>query len=218
MKNSSFKKIVLILLSSFFIPISYAQDSGDQKTYFGAEYAFVKFKDQSSIASVLVSSVGGSATSTQDTGITVGRFFGGYSFTENLGAELGYITSSVANATFSGVSRSGVSYSGTAQYKLSGVDYSAVLRPDKSSNLNGLFFKLGLHSITAQNDVSVITGSGSGAASSKVSGTGTLAGIGYEQTISPNTAARYSYAIYDKIAGVSGSSASLYTVSVIYKF
>jgi hypothetical protein len=218
MHTNKLNKILLTFFSCLFLANSYAQDSADQKSYVGAEYAFIKFKNQSSIASVLVSAVGGSATSTQDTGITVTRFFGGYSFTENVGAELGYIASSTANATFSGVSRTSVSYSGTAQYSLTGVDYSAVLRPEKASSLNGLFLKLGMHSISAQNNVSVVTGSGSGAASSKVTGSGTLVGIGYEQTISSNAAARYSYSIYDKLAGVSGSSASFFTVSVVYKF
>lgn len=195
-----------------------AQNASEQKAYGGIEYAWVKFKDQTSIASVLVSSVGGTATSTQDTGIGVGRFYGGYAFTENLGAEIGYVTSSKANATFSGVARNGVAYSGNATYKVSGVDYAAVIRPSKASGMNGLFFKLGGHSLSGDSTVSVVSGAGAGAASSSVSGSGTLYGLGYEADISPKMALRFAYTNYSKIAGVSGSDANIYTVGVNFKF
>ena len=170
------------------------------------------------MASVLVSSVGGTASSTQDTGVGIGRLFGGYAFTENVGAEIGYVTSGAANATFSGVARNGVAYSGTAQYKVSGVDYAVVLRPSKATGLNGLFFKLGGHALSAENEVRVVTGAGSGAATSTVSGSGTLYGVGYEADLAPNLALRVAYANYSKIAGVSGSDANIYTVGITFKF
>lgn len=195
-----------------------AQSASEQKAYGGLEYAWVKFKDQTSIASILVSSLGGTATSTQDTGVGVGRFYGGYAFTENLGAEIGYVTSSKANATYSGVARNGVAYSGNATYEVSGFDYAAVIRPSKASGMNGLFFKLGGHSLSGDSTVRVVTGAGSGAASSSVSGSGTLYGFGYESDISPKMAVRFAYTNYSKIAGVSGSDANIYTVGVNFKF
>jgi len=214
------------ILSNFFLTLglccigsgAFAQQVPDKKGYVGAEYSWVKFKDETSIASILVSAVGGSASSTQDTGISIGRFFGGYSFTENIGAEVGYVVSGTANATFSGTASNGTSYSGTASYKLSGLDYSALVRPSKSSGLNGLFFKLGGHSLSGTNTVTLTTGSGSGAASSTVSGSGTLYGLGYDANISRDTSLRLGYTVYNRVAGVSGSDANVLSVGVAFRF
>lgn len=218
MMNKQFLQVGLGMAAFLIAAPSIAQTSTEQKAYGGVEYAWVKFKDQTSIASVLVGSVGGTATSTQDTGISIGRFYGGYALTENLGVEIGYVMSGTANATFSGVARNGVAYSGNAQIKVSGVDYAAVFRPSKASGLNGLFFKLGGHSLSGDTTVSLITGAGSGAASTSVSGSGTLYGLGYEAEIAPNMAVRAAYTTYSKIAGVSGSDANIYTVGLNFKF
>jgi hypothetical protein len=61
---------------------SFAQNGDASKGYIGAEFGSVQFKDQTSIASGLVGAVGGSATSVQDAGTSVGRFFGGLTVTE----------------------------------------------------------------------------------------------------------------------------------------
>ena len=215
------KNLFQVCLSAVFCLVStqsIAQSNVEQKVYGGFDFARVTFKDQTSIASILVSSVGGTASSTQDTGVSISRFYGGYGFTENLGAEIGYVTSSQANATFSGVSRTGVAYSGTATYKVSGLDYAAVIRPSKASGMNGLFFKLGGHSFTGDTSVRIVSGAGAGAASSSVSGTGTLYGFGYEADISPTMAVRYAYTNYKTIAGVNGSDANIYSVGVNFKF
>jgi OmpA-like transmembrane domain len=215
------KNLFQVCLSAVFCLIStqsIAQSNVEQKVYGGFDFARVTFKDQTSLASILVSSVGGTASSTQDTGVSISRFYGGYALTENLGAEIGYLTTSQANATFSGVSRTGVAYSGNATYKVSGLDYAAVIRPSKASGMNGLFFKIGGHSLSGDSSVNVISGAGAGAASSTVRGSGTLYGFGYETDISPKMAVRFGYTNYNKIAGVTGSDANIYSVGVNFKF
>ena len=116
------------------------------------------------------------------------------------------------------MSRTGVAYSGNATYKVSGFDYAAVIRPSKDSGINGLFFKLGGHSLSGDSSVSIVSGAGAGAASSSVSGSGTLYGFGYETEISPMMVARFGYTNYKTIAGVSGSDANIYSVGVNFKF
>lgn len=195
-----------------------AQDTNATKGYFGAEFGSVTFKDQTSFATVLVNAVGGTATSTQDTGVNVGRIFGGLAVNENFGAELGYIFTNTANATFSGVSRSAVAYSGSATQKTTGFDYSALIRPSQSTGLNGLFLRVGGHSLSTQASVSLVTGSSSGASSSTTSGTGSLLGIGYDAKINDKLDFRVAYTGYNSVAGVSGNDLSLLSIGLIAKF
>lgn len=195
-----------------------AQTATPFKGYIGAEYGAVKFKDQTSVASALVSAVGGSASSVQDTGINVGRFFGGINLTENVGAELGYVMSGTANANFSGVSRTSVSYSGSASQKVNGFDYSALIRPNLSTGFNGAFLKVGGHSLSIQTDVSVATGSSSGLSSATTSGTGSLIGIGYDGKINEKLDFRIAYTAYNSVAGISGNDTTLWTIGLVGKF
>ena len=51
-----------------------------------------------------------------------------------------------------------------------------------------------------------------------MSGTGTLFGIGYDSEISQNMNVRYAYTNYNKIAGVTGSEANVFTIGVNFKF
>ncbi len=195
-----------------------AQDAAPAKGYLGVEYGAVKFKDQTSVASALVSAVGGSASSVQDTGISVGRFFGGINLTENVGAELGYVMSGTANATFSGVSRTSVAYSGSASQKISGFDYSALIRPNVSTGFNGVFVRVGGHSMSIQTDVSIVTGSSSGVSNSTTSGTGSLIGLGYDGKINDKLDFRIAYTSYNNVAGISGNDSNLWTIGLIGKF
>lgn len=207
----------LTLLATFSL-VTHAQNTNAITPYLGVEFGSIQFKDQTSVASGLVSAVGGTATSTQDTGMTVGRFFGGVNLTENIGAELGYIYSGTANATFSGVSRSAVAYSGSATQKADGVDYSALIRPNVSTGLNGLFLRVGGHSLNIKTDVSLVTGTTSGASSSNTSGTGALFGIGYDGKINEKLDFRVSYTSYNSVAGKSGNDINLISFGLISKF
>lgn len=197
---------------------SFAQEANFSKGYFSFEYGTVKFKDQQSIASALVNAVGGTATSVQDTGTTVGRIFGGMNFTENVGAELGYIIAGTANASFSGVSRTAVAYSGSLTQKTSGFDYSALVRPSINTGYNGLFVRLGGHTISNTTEVTIVTGSSLGITGSTTSGTGSLIGVGYDGKINNQLDYRIAYTAYNSIAGVSGNDITYLSFGLIAKF
>jgi len=170
-----------------------------------------------SIANTLVNAVGGSAVVTQDTSTTVGRLYGGYNFTENVGVELGYSQSANVTTGVAGVAGNSVAYTGTGTTSYSGVDYSVVLRPSISTGMNGLFFKLGGHSLTAQSNAT-LTGTSTASASSSVSGSATLLGIGYDWPVSANGSVRFAYTGLDKLAGQSGSSTGITSVGYLIKF
>lgn len=212
------KSAIAIAAVSLCATSSFAQNSTAAKGYVGAEFGSVQFKDQTSIAPALVSANGGSATSTQDTGVTVGRFFGGLTITENFDAELAYINTGTANATFSGVTRTAVAYSGSATVKITGFDFSALIRPSQSTGLNGLFVRVGGHSLSAQTDVSVATGTTSGAASSTTSGSGALLGFGYDGKFTDKFGYRVAYTAYNSAAGISGNDISMFSVGLIARF
>jgi hypothetical protein len=190
----------------------------EAKGYIGAEYGAIRFNNTGSLASALVSTVGGSATSVQDTGMTVGRLFGGLLINENISAELGYVLTGNANASFSGVSRTNVSYSGSATQKASGFDYSALIRPSVSTGLNGLFFRVGGHSMTVDSSITLVTGVGAGVASGSTSGTGSLYGIGYDIELDKKSNVRLGYTTYNSVAGTSGSDVTAFTVGFVSKF
>jgi hypothetical protein len=209
---------VAVAIVGLFTTSSNAQNAPLSKGYLGFEFGAVKFKDQQSIASGLVGAVGGTASSVQDTGTTIGRFFGGLSVNENFGAELGYIMSGTANASFSGVSSGSVAYSGTASQKTTGFDYSALIRPGISTGYNGLFLRVGGHSLSTKVDVNIVTGSSSGVSSSTTSGTGSLIGIGYDGKINDKLDFRLAYTAYNSVGGVSGNDTSLVSFGLIAKF
>jgi hypothetical protein len=213
-----FKSAIAVAALGLCVTSSFAQSANTSKGYIGAEYGSVKFKDQTSLASGLVNLVGGTASSVQDTGISVGRFFGGLTVTENFDAELGYITSGSANATFSGVSRTAVAYSGSATVKVSGLDYSALVRPSHSTGLNGLFLRVGGHSLSTQTDVSLAVGATAGVSSTTTSGTGSLFGIGYDGKFNDQIGYRVAYTAYNSVAGVSGNDVTLLSVGLVVKF
>jgi hypothetical protein len=210
--------IATAVAAAVFAPQAFAQDTNGNKFYVGAEYGSFQFKDQSSVATALVGAVGGTASSTQDTGMGVGRFFGGIAITENFGAELGYIYSGSANATFSGVSRTGVAYSGSATQKAYGLDYSAIIRPSISTGLNGMFVRVGGHSLSVESSVSIATGGASGVGSATTSGTGSLIGIGYDGAFNNKLGYRLAYTSYNGVAGASGNDVSLFSLGIIAKF
>jgi hypothetical protein len=197
---------------------AYAQTANSFTPYMGAEFGRVNFKNQTGVATILVNAIGGSASSTQDTGVGVGRLFGGLNFNENFGAELGYITTSNATATFNGVSSGGVAYTGTASQKTDGVDFSALIRPSISTGMNGLFARIGGHSLSIKNTVTIATGAASGASSSTVSGTGALFGIGYDGKISDKIDFRAAVTLYNQVANISSNDTTLFSVGIVGKF
>ncbi|QDL53592.1 outer membrane beta-barrel protein [Rhodoferax aquaticus] len=150
--------------------------------------------------------------------MSAGRFFGGLAISENFGAELGYITTSTASATVSGVSRSAVAYSLSATTKTNGVDYSALIRPSHSTGLNGLFIRIGGHTLSTQTDVSGVIGGVSGIESKTTSGSGALFGMGYDAKITEALGVRVAYTSYNSVSGLSNNDVSLLSAGLVAKF
>jgi hypothetical protein len=156
-----------------------AQDQ-EKKLSFGVELGWATPTDTGNVSQSLVAGLGGTATSSQDSGATVGRVFAAYAFTENIGAELGYLLSNDWRVNFSGTTGGGVGYSGNTGLSISGADLALVLRPSKSTGKNGLFLKLGGTSYTEKFNYKVTTGVGVGAGNASETGAGSLVGLGYD--------------------------------------
>lgn len=216
--NRNLIPLISLLVAGTFSTLASAQHANSLKPYVGVEFGRVSFKDQTTVASVLVNAVGGSASSVQDTGFSIGRYFAGLNVNENFGAEVAYIYSSTASATFSGVSRTAVAYTGTSTLLTSGVDYSVLVRPSVSSGVNGLFARIGGHSLSVKNEVTLLTGTTSGAASATTSGTGLLYGVGYDGKISDKVDFRVGWTMYNTVAGITGNDNSSFTVGILAKF
>jgi opacity protein-like surface antigen len=217
------KKQTSALLGTLLMTVTAVAAHAQQQTpaasrfYIGAEYGSATLKDRSGdLAAALVAAVGGTATASQDTSVSVTRLLGGYNVSPNLGIELGYMQSGTVNYRFSGVS--GSAYAGSANISISGMDYTVVLRPSSAPGLNGLFFKLGGHSLTQKLDVAVASGTAAVAGSSSTSGSGVLYGLGYDLKLSSNLDVRFAYTGADKIAGISNSNINYLSIGLIGRF
>ena len=212
------KKLLLTLpIIAISVSSTYADDFV-AKPYLGFDYGTAKLSDETtSVATSLVSSLGGSATVTQSSSITNYRFFGGYDLTENLGLELGYSKSSDVTFGISGTAGStysNVSYSGSYTTAISGLDYSMLLRPSIASGLNGLFFRIGGHNLTSKTSGSITVSTTTVASSTSESGNGLLYGFGYDTKIGKDLDFRLEYRKMNDIAGDSSLYASFYTVGI----
>jgi hypothetical protein len=132
-KNST--KLAFLISTLMGTSIAQAQSMNNSTNFYvGADLGYSSVSDNSQqLANALVTSVGGSATVTQNTGVAIGRLFGGYKINENFALELGYGASSNVNYSFSGISRSSVAYTGSASESIYGLDYAVVVRPSVST-------------------------------------------------------------------------------------
>ena len=208
---------VAVLLSS--LGFAHAQSNSPEKFYGGLEVGRSNVANQTgTLTSSLVSLLGGSASATQGSSINDYRVFGGYKLNENVNFELGYLQTSSLGLNFSGRSSGSVAYTGSAGFKFSGFDYSVLLRPDVATGMNGLFFRLGGHSLKSTTDVSVTVSGSSTSSTTSQSGTGTLFGIGYDINIAKNVDLRASVNRLNKLAGQSDANATVYSVGVLTRF
>lgn len=136
-------------------------------------------------------------------GSGLGRVFGGYNFNESIGVELG----AYRMATYE--YRSGLVNANVDNW---GIDYSLLLRPNKSSGLNGLFVRAGGH----WSDTSV-DACGFFCASANQSGSGFLAGAGYDAKFNETTSARISYTYRDSLSSLEADGHTG-TVGIFYNF
>ncbi|RXZ38174.1 hypothetical protein D9O50_01090 [Oxalobacteraceae bacterium CAVE-383] len=204
-------------VSTFFVTAVQAQ-TFTPGFYAGAELGSAQVKDQSgNISSALVSSVGGTANASQDKNVFIGRIFGGYKIIENVDVELGYFQTNSYSLNFNGTSSGGTAYSGSANQKLSGFDYSVLLRPSISTGFNGAFLRLGGHYSKVKADVSV-TGVTTAVASGNQNGSGFVAGLGYDFNVADNIDIRAEYMHLDNIGGSSSNSTDSIMIGVVGKF
>ena len=214
MKNILISTAVLAALVS---SNAFAEDAKTTGAYAGAELGYSRVKnDSQELANGLVSEVGGSVIVTQDTGVAIGRLFAGYNVNENFAVELGYLHTADINLSAAGVAGNSVAYTATADASVKGVDYAVLIRPSTSTGLNGLFAKVGGHSLKASTDYS-LTGTSTVSFRDSVKGSGVLLGFGYQASISNNIDARATYTYYDNVAGEDGH-ANVFSLGILAKF
>ena len=212
------KKVLLsvVLLAS---ATSFAQSNSFKPGFYaGIDAGYTKVSDQTNTtATTLVSGVGGSAAVTQNTGIGVGRIFGGYKVTENFDVELGYFQTGDITQNIAGVARNSVAYTGSVKIETSGYDYSVLARPNISTGWNNAFLKIGGQHSEYKSTIT-LTGTSTASISNKVNGNGYLFGAGYDFNVANNIDVRAQATRLMKIAGESDSNATIYQIGVVGKF
>lgn len=199
----------LLFVVSTFLSCSVAS----AENYVGAEggYGFVDIKAKQT-AQTLANLSGQTVSYTYDRGALTGRLYFGFALTENVAIELGYFASANATAkyTISGASA-------TENYSSSGLDAGLVYKPSE----DGVFFKAGFHSSKVEGDGSVtIGGTTYNVTSISKSGTGLMAGIGYEAKMnsSSDLKTRFGWAYYNKVGGVSDVNVNLIYLGLVKGF
>jgi hypothetical protein len=184
------KKLLLTILIVFgFSNVTYAEEG---QFRFGVELGWTPVEIEAEKTAQAIANASGSTVLTEyDKGAFVGRAFGEYGISSNLGVEVGYFQTSGAGATY----KIGAD-SASESYDIHGVDFSAVFKSPE-----GLFGKVGIHSSTIDGSANVTIGSTSYAATASKTGTGALIGGGIE---SGNT--RYSITHYADIGGIDTSA------------
>lgn len=174
-------------------------------------YGFVDIKAKQT-AQTLANLSGSTVKYTYDKAALSGRFFLGMDVAENLAVELGYFMSANASATYT---ISGAS--ATENYSTSGFDAGLVFKP----SANGLFLKAGFHRSEVSGDASVKIGNTTyNIAANSKSGTGLVAGIGYEAQFNntPDMKWRMGWSHYNKVGGVSDANVNLLYIGLLKKF
>jgi hypothetical protein len=204
----------LLSMSSF----TMAQEG--KNLYGGIEYGASRISGQAQeIANALVSTVGGSATVTQDLGAYTGRLFVGYRLDEKWSVEGGFFRSGDFKISATGRSGAGVAYSVNGAIDAQGVDLSAVYFPMATkASREGFFFRGGLHSSSVEFSSNLTIGGQTTRSSSKDSGMGYLFGIGYDWNFGNGAFLRTSITRLMKLGGESDSDATYYAVGVGMSF
>ena len=190
-----------------------------QGFYLGAGVGFNKVDNElNKFNTEMVSVLGGSIASTQETSVRNLRLVGGYKVNENVAVELGYINTSKWDLNFSGTTGRSVAYSGNGNVSFSGFDISAVLRPSVASGYNNFFATVGVHNYKAKVGVNFAVSGTNYASTESQSGTGVMFGAGYDWKIDKDLDLRVSVTRINKLAGESGSNTTNYGVGLIKHF
>lgn len=177
------KKLLTVSLMAL---ISVNTLAADKESYVGVEAGYVHVK-----------------TPGFSDGSGIARVFGGYNFNESIGIELG----AYRMATYQ--YRSGVINANVDNW---GIDYSLLLRPNKSSGLNGLFVRAGGHWSDTSVDACAFS-----CGSASQSGSGFLAGVGYDAKLNEATSARISYTYRDSVSDLDADG-HVTTIGLLYGF
>jgi len=183
------------------------------QSFMGIEggYAYIDTAAKDTAQS-LANSTGRTVSYTQDRGAMLGRVFGGYDFDKIFGFEIGAFASGNAANNYA---FSGTTVTAKEEYKVTGFDGALRIKFQDT----GLFAKIGAHSSTVSAGASVsINGATYAAANSSKSGTGYLAGLGYETPLSNDLFYRVTAYYYNALGGLSDANASLVTVGIVKKF
>ena len=165
------KKIIIILAFVFgFSGIINAAEQGQMT--FGVEIGWSPVDlEAEKTAQELANLSGSTVVVTYDAGSFVGRIFGEYGVSSNLGLEVGYFQTSSADAKYTIGSDSA-----SESYDASGLDVSAVFRSS-----DGFFGKVGMHSSTVDGAASLVIGGTTYAVTGSRDGGGALFGLGFEE-------------------------------------
>ena len=193
------KKLLLTIIIVFgYSNVTYAEEG---QFRFGVELGWTPVEIEAEKTAQAIANASGSTVLTEyDKGAFVGRAFGEYGISSNLGVEVGYFQTSGAGATY----KIGAD-SASESYDIHGVDISAVFKSPE-----GLFGKVGIHSSTIDGSANVTIGGTSYAATASKTGTGALIGGGIEID---NT--RYSIIHYADIGGID-TSATFFSVGLLF--
>ena len=200
-------KKVLVLLAVFVgSTLAHAE-----RNYFGIEGGWASVDSSAADdAQLLANAIGQTVNVTYDKGAVVGRVFVGFPLDDKLAIEVGaFQTGDVTEKyTWNGGSVN-------ANASASGFDLSAIVKPADE----GIFFKIGMHSskINAQAALTV-SGFGSINLGNSPSGTGFLAGVGFEGKLDETSALRFGYTYYNKIGGEADADTSMVTASYLKRF
>ncbi|HEY4318953.1 MAG TPA: outer membrane beta-barrel protein [Herbaspirillum sp.] len=210
-------KLAVALASTIFVTAVHAQ-TFQPGFYGGAEMGYSPIHDLSgSPAAKLQSELGGNVDFSRNKDVFSGRIFGGYKLTENVDLELGYFQSNSYGMNFS-TTVGGLPYTGKLSQKVSGLDYSVLLRPSISTGFNGAFMRVGGHYSTIKADFLMNVGEYSKAQSTSQSGAGFTIGLGYDFDVAKHVAIRTEYNRMESIGGRSDTPMDTFRIGVIGKF
>ena len=183
------KKLIYIALLIF--GFSNLVNAEEGQFRFGIELGWTPIDiEAEETAQAIANASGSTVTVEYDTGAFVGRVFGEYGISSNLGIEVGYFQTSGAGATYTIGANSA-----SEEYDIHGLDLSAVFKSPE-----GFFGKVGLHSSTIDGSAKIVIGGTSYSATASKTGTGALIGAGIDVD---NT--RYSFTHYADVAGLDTS-------------
>ncbi len=199
MKKQSAMLLALMLLAG----AAAAQSKAENGVYAGIEGAYVNTPAQNAPTGFRKTS------ETNDVGAV--RVLVGYQFNKNLGLELGYFNT--GDTKQSGTDGA-INYD--VKIKAEGEDLAVIYK--FTEGLPGLFLKAGVSYSKVSGSASARLAGLTTSATGSQSGTGYVAGLGYEFNVSGGLDARLGYTRYDHIGGQSDNKMNMFSAGLKYRF